>query len=134
MTKYTFTAVYFVVNFVTMSLLYFFGRNFYFIFLFFSKLPIFLKFSNCRIITDQTTNFENIQYDKSYFYYNLFATKLVTINLLPLQDRYSHFNFFFQKCQYFSNFQIAAQLQPRLIILKTSIKTKYTFTAVQFAV
>jgi len=40
-----------------------------------SKMPFFLKVSNCRIITAQTTFFENIQYGKIYFHNGLVLTK-----------------------------------------------------------
>ena len=38
-------------------------------------MPIFIKYSNCRIIIAQTTYFENIQYCKIYFHYGLGLAK-----------------------------------------------------------
>ena len=58
-----------------MILLPYFGRYFDFKFHFFSKMSIFLKFSNCIIIITQTTYFENIQYCKIHFHYGLGLAK-----------------------------------------------------------
>ena len=77
---------------------------------FFSKMFILLKFLNCRIIIAQTTYFENFQYCKINFHYGLGLTKT------SYNDSASFFwkiflisNFeFFQKCPFFSSFQIAA--------------------------
>ena len=52
----------------------FLGRYFHFKFRSFQNVH-FLKFSNCRILIAQTTNFENIQYYKIYFHYGLVLTK-----------------------------------------------------------
>ena len=43
--------------------------------IFFSKMSIFLKFSNCCIIIAQTTYFENIQYCNIYFHYGIGLAK-----------------------------------------------------------
>ena len=53
----------------------FFWKIFLFQISFFSEMPIFVKFSNCRIVTAQTTNFETIQYDKTYFSCSLVCCK-----------------------------------------------------------
>ena len=52
----------------------FFGRHSHFKFWSFSKMSIFLKFSNCRLIIAQITYFENIQYCKKYFHCGLGLT------------------------------------------------------------
>ena len=38
-------------------------------------MPIFMKFSNCRIVIVQTTNFETIQYDKIHIPRSLVCVK-----------------------------------------------------------
>ena len=55
-------------------------------------MPIFLQFSNCRIIKAQTTYFEKIHYCKIYFHYGLVLTKTryndalsFFLNIFPLQ-------------------------------------------------
>ena len=87
----------------------FFGRYSHFKFRFFSEVPIFMTFQNCRIVTAKTTNFETIKHDKIYIpcssvygktSYNKFA--LFFWKIFPYKFR------FFQKCQVFSNFQGAA--------------------------
>ena len=71
----------------------FFGRYSHFKFLFFSKMSIFLKFSNCRRIIAQTTYFENIQYCKIYFHYGPGLAKTSYNDSAFFFGRYSHFKF-----------------------------------------
>ena len=72
-----------------------FGCHSYFKFRFFSKMSIFLKFSNCRIIKTQITYFENIQYCKIYFHYGLGVAKTSYNDSATFFGRYSYFNFRF---------------------------------------
>ena len=71
----------------------FLGRYSHFKFRFFSKISIFLKSSNCRIIIAQTTYFENIQYCKIYFHYGLGLAKTSYIDSASFFGRYSFFKF-----------------------------------------
>ena len=75
----------------------FFGRYSYFKFRFFSKMFIFLKFSNCRIVIAQTTYFENIQYCKIYFHYGVGLVK-TSYN----DSTYSFWKIFHFKFNFFS--------------------------------
>ena len=74
---------------------------------FFSKMSIFLKFSNCRIIIARTTHFENIQYCKIYFHYGLGLTK----------TSYNDSAYFFSEDILISNFEF---FQKMSILLKFS--------------
>ena len=81
----------------------FFGRYFHFKFLFFYKMSILLKFSNCRIIIAQTTYFGNIQYRKIYLHYGLGLVKTSYNDYSSsFFGRYSHLKFRFFKKGHFS--------------------------------
>ena len=94
----------------------FFGRYFHFKFQFFSKMSIFLKFSNCFIIIAQTTYFENNQYCKMYFHYGVGLTKTCYNESASFVGRYFHFKFrFFLKMSIFLKFS-----NCRIIIAQTT--------------
>ena len=87
----------------------FFWKIFSFQISIFSKISIFLKFSNCRIIIAQTTYIENIQYCKIYFHYGLGLVKnsyngsaSFFWKIFPYK-----ISFFFKKYPFYSSFQIA---------------------------
>ena len=73
----------------------FFGRYSHFKFRFFSKISIFLKFLNCRIIITKTTYFENIQYCKIYYPYGLGLTQTSYNDFATFFGIYSHIKFRF---------------------------------------
>ena len=98
----------------------FFRKIFSFKMLLFSEIPIFVKFCNCRIITDQNTYFVTIEYDKIYFSCSLICGKTrynefaqFFLKIFPFQ-----ISIFFKNDHFFSNFQIAAKLPTRLPIFK----------------
>ena len=68
------------------DLLPFFGRYSHLKFRFFHKMSFFLKFSNCRIIIDQTAYFENINIVKYIFTMLKVWLKLVTMMLSPFLE------------------------------------------------
>ena len=106
-----------------MNLLPFFGRYSHLKFRFFSKMSIFLKFSNCCIIIAQTTYFENIQYCKIYFHYGLGPAKLEDIFI-------SNFDFF-KKCLFFLKFSNCRIIIAQTTYFETSNIVKNTFTMIQ---
>ena len=73
----------------------FFGRYFHFKFQFFSKMPIFLKVSNCRMIIAQITYFENIQYGKIYIQHCIDLTKTSYNDSAFIFWKKVQFSFFF---------------------------------------
>ena len=81
-------------------------------------MPIFLKFSNCRIITAQITNYENIQYIQIYFHYDFVSDKIRYNDSTSLIKKIFPFQIliFFKNAYFYLNFQIAALLQTRLDI------------------
>ena len=76
-----------------MILLLFFGRYSHFKFRCLLKMPIFLKFSNWRIITAQTTYFKRIQNGQLYFHCGPFSVKTSYNDSTLFFGRYSHFKF-----------------------------------------
>ena len=107
----------------------FFGRYFHFKFRFFSKMSIFLKFSNCRIIIAHTTYFENIQYCKISFHYGPGLAKTSYNDSASLFWKIFRFkiSIFFKKIQFLSKFS-----NCRVIIVQTTYFENIQYSKIYF--
>ena len=91
-------------------------------------MPCFFKFSNCCIITAQTTYFESTQYSKIYFHYDFVSGKTTYKDFTFFFGIYFHFKFrFFNNVHYLQISKCLIITAQRLLCLKTTNIAKYSY-------